>query len=233
MKDLKKFLEESGIEFHDISLYEMAFTHASYQHEHYGSCKDYDRLEFVGDGVLDLIIAKLIYEACPTKNSGSLSKMRSSLVRGPALSKYARDFHFEKYIRISNGELRNSDNKIQDRILEDVFEAFIGAYYLDNGYDKVYKMIEKIFMVDIDGYDENTIIFDYKSKLQEIVQGDCKGQVVYEVLLEEGNPQNKHFEIAAKIDEVVLGVGNGSSKKRAEQDAAKNALEKRVTDGSI
>lgn len=228
MKDYKLLLKKAGIEANDLSLYEKAFTHASYFHENSESPGDYDRLEFIGDGVLDLVVAHLIYKAFPEKASGPLSKMRSSLVRGPALSKYATEFGFGDFIKISKGELRNSDNKIQQRILEDVFEAFIGAYYLDHGYEKVYQLIEKIFHDDIINYDESNL-FDYKSKLQEVVQSDLKGQqVIYEVLIEEGSPQDKHFEIAAKIDGVVLGIGSGSSKKRAEQEAARNALEKRV-----
>lgn len=228
MKDFQLLLKKAGIKANDLSLYEKAFTHASYFHENNGSPGDYDRLEFIGDGVLDLVIASLIYKAFPEKASGPLSKMRSSLVRGPALSKYASELGFADYIKISKGELRNSDNKIQDRILEDVFEAFIGAYYLDNGFEKVYRLIENIFHDDIANYNESNL-FDYKSKLQEVVQSDLKGQqVFYEVLIEEGSPQDKHFEIAAKIDGVVLGIGSGSSKKRAEQEAARNALEKRV-----
>lgn len=228
MKDFRELLERLQIKAGDMKLYERAFTHASFSHEHPDSNGDYDRLEFIGDGVLDLVIAHLIYERFPDKASGPLSKMRSSLVRGPALSAYAREYGFADYIRISRGELHNSDNKIQDRILEDVFEAFIGAYYLDKGFEAVFELVRRIFWHDIITYDE-TQLFDYKSRIQEVVQSDVKGQqVVYVVLKDEGTPQNKYFEVACMVDGLVIGVGSGPSKKKAEQAAARNALEKRI-----
>jgi len=225
-KDVVELLNNLNIQYNDIDLYRSAFTHVSYKNEHSDSLDDYDRLEFVGDGVLDLIIATLIYKRFPSMRSGELSKCRSSLVMGPTLTSFSRKMHFDKYVLLSKGEEREG---VKDKILEDVFEAFIGAYYLDheNNFELTKKLVISFFQDSIENY-KILEQFDYKSKLQEIIQASGKGEISYIVLSETGTAQDKHFKIEVRANGVSLGVGEGSSKKKAEQQAAKSALEKRV-----
>lgn len=227
-KDIKLLLESLNIEYKNIELYKAAFTHVSYRNEHKSTCfSDYDRLEFIGDGVLDLLIADLVYHRYPEMHSGELSKCRSSLVMGTTLSSFATKLGFDEYVLLSKGEEKNE--KINPKILEDIFEAFIGAYYLDNNNDfnKVKSFVFSFFTGIVDNY-QKLEEFDYKSKLQETLQASGKGDISYVVVKEEGTAQNKHFEIEVRCSGLTLGLGKGSSKKKAEQDAAKNALDKKV-----
>ena len=228
LKDFHELLDELNIIPHDDRLYAQAFTHASYKNENPSEdIDDYDRLEFIGDGVLDLVIADFVYNKFKDKRSGELSKCRSSLVRGATLASFSRKMHFERYIRLSKGE---SKNPIASRILEDCFEAFIGAYYLDNSssFDKVKSLVLSFFADALDNYEEYET-FDYKSRFQEMVQSSSKAEIKYVTIKESGTAQAKRFEVAVTCDGVILGTGSGSSKKKAEQAAAKNALEKRVS----
>ena len=228
VKDFHELLDELNIIPHDDRLYAQAFTHASYKNENPSEdIDDYDRLEFIGDGVLDLVIADFVYNKFKDKRSGELSKCRSSLVRGATLASFSRKMHLERYIRLSKGE---SKNPIASRILEDCFEAFIGAYYLDNSssFDKVKSLVLSFFADALDNYEEYET-FDYKSRFQEMVQSSSKSEIKYVTIKESGTAQAKRFEVAVTCDGVILGTGSGSSKKKAEQAAAKNALEKRVS----
>ena len=202
MKEVKELLEELKIKPLNIDLFESAFTHISYKNEHSNyPYSDYDRLEFMGDAVLGFVVARLLFDAHPNKDSGSLTKKRSSLVKGLALSSKAREMNFQNYIKMSGSvDVPHSIN----RILEDVFEAFIGAYYLNFGDEAVFKFIKKIFGEDI------------------------TSQIQYVLTSESGTAQDKNFEMSCVLDGIILGMGSGSSKKKAEQDAARNALEKRV-----
>ena len=227
-KDFHELLKSLNINYKDDSLYEAAFTHASYYNENRDTCKaDYDRLEFIGDAVLDLIVADLVYRRFPKMNSGDLSKCRASLVRGVTLSSFSNQIGIANYIRVSKGEEKSGP--IKANIMEDCFEAFIGAYYLDNheNFELTWKLVNSFFADPIEHY-EVYEIFDYKSKLQEILQADVKGDIVYSIVRETGSPNDKCFEVEVSCNGIVLGNGQGSSKKKAEQEAAKNAIEKRV-----
>jgi ribonuclease-3 len=227
-QDFHELLTSLNIAYKDDSLYEAAFTHASYRNENIKTCKaDYDRLEFIGDGVLDLIIADFLYHRFPKMDSGELSKTRALLVRGATETSFARKMHFENYIRVSKGEEKSGN--ISDKILEDVFESFIGAYYLDNSEDfqKTKKLVRSFFAELIENY-QSMEEFDYKSHLQEIVQGDVKMGVDYKVIKETGEGLDKRFLVEASCNGIVLGSGEGTSKKKAEQAAAKDAIDRRV-----
>ena len=226
--DFHILLEELGIKATDDSLYETAFTHASYRNENQRTClTDYDRLEFIGDAVLDLVIGDFIYHRFPEMNSGELSRCRSSLVMGATESKFSEKLEFGKYIRVSKGETMSGP--IKPKILEDVFESFIGAYYLDNrsDFEKVRKFVCSFFADALENYKAYEE-FDYKSKLQDLIQGEIKGDIVYVTTAERGNANEKEFDVQVTCNGIVLGTGTGSSKKRAEQQAAKNAMEKKV-----
>lgn len=226
MTNLEIILENFDIVPNDKKLFEQAFTHSSYVHELGIEKGDYERIEFMGDAVLDLAVANLIFKAHKDMPQGIMSKLRSNLVQGTSLAEYARKYDFGKAILVGHGELI-SGGQNSKKILEDVFEAFIGAVYLDQGYEKAYQIVKKVFLDDIYHFDIEAIQ-DFKSKLQEDVQSDRRGNVVYRVVKESGTPQDKEFEIEVLYDDIVLGHGKGKNKKQAEQAAARDALSKRA-----
>ena len=213
-----QLLKELNINSKDISLYETAFTHTSYSNEH-SNCESYERLEFLGDAVLELIISDYLYNEKHLEE-GTMTKMRSSYVCEEACATYSNDLGFDKYIRLGSGE-----NGASVTILADVFESFIGATYLDQGFDFTSKLVLKVITKYINkGVD---FLHDYKSELQELVQ-TVKKSVIYEVIDEKGPAHDKVFTCQVKVDDIIMGVGTGTSKKSAEQQAAKVALSKQV-----
>lgn len=213
-----QLLKELNINPKDISLYETAFTHTSYSNEH-SNCESYERLEFLGDAVLELIISDYLYNEKHLEE-GTMTKMRSSYVCEEACATYSNDLGFDKYIRLGSGE-----NGASVTILADVFESFIGATYLDQGFDFTSKLVLKVITKYINkGVD---FLHDYKSELQELVQ-TVKKSVIYEVIDEKGPAHDKVFTCQVKVDDIIMGVGTGTSKKSAEQQAAKVALSKQV-----
>ncbi len=213
-----QLLKELNIKPKDISLYETAFTHTSYSNEH-SNCESYERLEFLGDAVLELIISDYLYNEKHLEE-GTMTKMRSSYVCEEACATYSNDLGFDKYIRLGSGE-----NGASITILADVFESFIGATYLDQGFDFTSRLVLNIITKYINkGVD---FLHDYKSELQELVQ-TVKKSVIYEVIDEKGPAHDKVFTCQVKVDDVIMGVGTGTSKKSAEQQAAKVALSKQV-----
>lgn len=225
MTELRKLLDLFGIETNNIALYEQAFTHSSYVNEKKTDKPCYERLEFIGDGVLDLIIADFVYKQYPDLDQGQLSKLRIYFVNGEALTRYAKKYNFNNILLLGHGQKINGGTN--DKILEDVFESFIGAVYLDKGFDFVYKLIQKIFLEDIQNV-SLSVLKDYKSQLQEYVQADSRNSVLYRCVSETGNPPNTEFVCEVYWDDTVFGVGKGTSKKKAEQEAAKDALSKMV-----
>lgn len=213
-----KILDELSIKANDYKLYKTAFTHTSYSNEH-ENCESYERLEFLGDAVLELIISDYLYNEKHLEE-GIMTKMRASYVCEEACATYAKELHFNKYILLGSGELEANET-----ILADVFESFIGATYLDQGFDFTNKLVLNIITKYIkQGRD---FLHDYKSELQELVQ-TVKKSVIYEVIDEQGPAHDKTFTCQVKVDNLVMGVGRGSSKKSAEQEAAKVALSKQV-----
>lgn len=202
----------------DINLYYAAFTHTSYTNEN-PSYTNYERLEFLGDAVLELIISDYLYKERHLEE-GMMTKMRASYVCETALATYATDLKFYEDIKLGSGE---SDPN--NTILADVFEAFVAALYLDQGYEFTKKLVLGI----ITKYIEKGIDFlqDYKSNLQELVQ-TVKKSIVYEIIDEKGPAHNKTFTCQVKVDGVIMGKGVGSSKKASEQEAAKDALSKQA-----
>lgn len=217
-------LKRFNIVPNDLDLFKHAFSHPSFVNEAKGKHVDYERTEFIGDGVLDLIVADLIFKNHPTMDQGLMSKLRSSLVRRESLAKYARKYGLGDAVLLGHGEKNNGGNNL-DKILEDVFESFIGAIYLDQGFQVVYQIIYDIFIDDVINYSLEEIT-DYKSRLQEYVQADTRDCVTYRTIKETGNSQDKEFTVEVLWDGNVWGVGTGQSKKKAEQNAAKDALSK-------
>ena len=218
MDDLFKRL---GITPKNIDLYKTAFSHSSYAHEHKVK-NDYEKLEFLGDAVLDLVISDYLYNH-NFENEGEMTKIRASYVCENANYTYSSDLELSKYILVGHGE-QSVDGILKKAIVADIFEALMGAIYIDLGYATVRKTILKVVVPYIENPD---IVFfnDYKSCLQEFVQTEQKS-LEYRITNEEGPAHDKRFTIEVMIDGIVYGSGIGTSKKEAEQEAAREALEK-------
>ncbi len=210
-----------NIEPKDLNLYNTAFSHSSYANEHKAK-KDYERLEFLGDAVLDLVVADYLYQN-HNDSEGEMTKVRASYVCENALFEYSTAMGFPKYIKLGHGEALSGGTH-KKAIVADIFEALMGAIYLDLGYATARRVILKIIVPYIKNPDI-TFFSDYKSALQEAVQ-TSKKSLYYELIEESGPPHDKTFKMQVKVDGIIYGIGSGNSKKEAEQLAAKNALEK-------
>ena len=218
MKELFNKLSINPIE---LKYYDTAFQHSSYVNEHKLK-SDYERLEFLGDAVLELVMSDYLYNNLDFKE-GDMTKIRASYVCENALYEYSKDLNLSDYIKVGHGE-ENDGGRFKKVILADIFEALMGAIYLDLGYDVVRKVILNIIVP----YVENpkvSFFSDYKSALQEFVQTEQRS-LVYELINEEGPAHNKSFTVVVKVDNIEYGKGTAGSKKEAEQEAAKDAIEK-------
>ena len=212
-----EFLNRPIIKGIDAKLLETALTHSSYSNEHKNS-NNYERLEFLGDAVLELITSEYFYNNTNYKE-GDMTKKRASFVCEQALAHYSKEIGLDKCIRVGHGQLNN----VNDTIIADVFEAVLGAIYLTYGLSKAEEYVYEIVIPYIEkGF---TFLGDYKSLLQELVQTD-KRSLEYEIVNEYGESHNKTFEVVVKIDNIIYGKGIGKSKKEAEQHAAFDAYKK-------
>ena len=224
MENLTEFLKSFGINPKNIELYEMAFTHSSFNSDAKTHHHDYERLEFMGDSVLGFVIASLIYNYHPEMNEGSMTKARSTLVQTASLARKAREYHYDEYIRAGHSLTKEQALK-NDHILEDIFEAVLGAIYLDQGIQVAFKYIVNMFKDDVKNF-QPTEVKDYKSRLQEAMQAEYRESVTYKVISEKGPPHDRTFEVEVYFNNQALGTGVGKSKKEAEQRAAQDALNK-------
>ena len=213
--------EKFNIKTENEQLYEIAFTHGSYS-THKGLDYNYERLEFLGDSVLSVIVSEYLYKKYPHYEEGKLTKLRANYVCQSALIYYSRELGLPDYLKVAEEESNLTKNEILS-IIADIFESFLGAIFLDQGMEFAKEFISKVIFKYID---ENRIFFaDYKSAMKEY--GDAKElEVSYKVLKEYGVPHDKTFIISILIDDVEMGVGKGKNKKEAEQAAAKVAIEK-------
>ncbi len=220
-----QILKDLGIPYHKIELYEQAFTHTSYANEM--KTESYERLEYLGDAVLELIISEYLYKVTDYAE-GKMTKLRSSYVCENALYEYSSLLGLNAYLKLGKGE-EERDGRHNKTIVADIFESFVGAMFLDCGFEVVRGFIYERVIPLIKDHKVD-LVEDYKSVLQEFVQTDRKS-LNYELVKESGPAHDKTFEIAVKIDDIVYGVGVAKSKKEAEQLAAKEAL-KKAQDGN-
>lgn len=220
---MEKLLVELSIVPRNTLLYETAFTHSSYAYEHEGTV-NYERLEFLGDAVLELVISDYLYSLKEIEE-GQMTRMRASYVCENALYEFALSLNFNEYVKLGHGEAQ-SGGKFRKAILADVFEAFLGAVYLDQGINKVKEIVKKVIIPTMEKEDEYAFK-DYKTMLQELVQVE-KRVVTYDLINEIGPPHNKTFTVAVIVDGIKYGEGTAKSKKQAEQDAALDALKKQA-----
>lgn len=218
--------EKLHITFNDKELIQQAFTHRSFINEN-KSAKDHnERLEFLGDAVLELAATAFLYKKYPKRNEGELTSFRAALVNTNTLSEVASGLGFNEYLLLSKGESKDT-GRARQYILADTFEAVIGAVYLDQGYDAAYRFIETYLLSLTDGIVEKGSFIDAKSFFQEKSQETLSITPVYETTHEEGPDHNKYFTVAVKIGDEVIATGKGKSKQEAEQEAARKALEKK------
>ena len=218
---MEELFSKLNIKPKDIKLYNTAFSHSSYANEHKAK-GDYEKLEFLGDSVVDLVIADYLYSH-NSESEGEMTKIRASYVCENALYEYSIDLGLNKYIKVGHGEEKEG-GKYKKAIVADIFEALMGAIYLDLGYATARKTVLNIIVPYIED-PQITFFSDYKSSLQEYVQTEQKS-VFYELIEESGPAHDRTFKVVAKIEDIVYGVGVGGSKKEAEQEAAKEALKK-------
>lgn len=227
MNRLDSFFKKYNIKPKNVELYEMAFTHSSYNWDAKTSHHDYERLEFVGDSVVGFVVGTKLFNTHKDMREGELTKARSFLVQTDYLAKLALKEGFDKYIRTGKS-MTSDDFSNHKSILEDIFEAVMGAIYLDQGIEFVRKVIEKIYGDEIENF-VLTELKDFKSMLQEAMQAEYRESVEYVVIEEKGPPHNKMFSVEVRFNGLILGRGTGKSKKAAEQMAAQDALNKKAT----
>ena len=223
MNQLEQKLEQDfGIVFSQKDLLETAFTHTSYANEHrLLNISHNERLEFLGDAALQLVISVYLYNRYPNKPEGEMSKMRSTIVREESLAGFTKACGFEQYIRLGKGE-EKSGGRERATILGDLWEAFLGD--LDQGLPAVEKFLNQVMIPQVEKGNFDRVI-DYKTALQERLQVNGKVDITYTVIDESGPAHAKEFTMQVAVDGKELSTGFGKSKKLAEQAAAKSALE--------
>ena len=218
---LKQLEEKIGYAFHDRSLLKKAMMHSSYINEKQlpkHECNE--RLEFLGDAVLELVSSEFLFHAHPDMPEGELTKTRASMVCEPSLAFWARELKLGEYLLLGKGEDATGGRQ-RDSVTSDAMEALIGAIYLDGGFANAKEFIHRFVLNDLE---HRKLFFDSKTILQEIVQAHFREHIQYELVNEEGPDHNKSFEVAVYIGRDCLGTGKGRTKKAAEQEAAYRSI---------
>ena len=218
--DLDGFQKIIQYQFNNIGLLKNALTHSSYANEKKtGNYKDNERLEFLGDAVLELTSSEFIYTGNPDMNEGKMTRLRASIVCEPTLAMCARQIHLQEYIMLGKGE-DLTGGRTRDSIISDALEALIGAIYLDGGFANAKEFIHRFVLNDLEN---KQLFYDSKTILQEVVQAHGL-EVEYELTGEEGPEHDKKFHVIAKAGDLFVVKGTGHTKKAAQQQAAYNAL---------
>ncbi len=227
-QQLQAFCSWLGIEIKDLSLLDMALTHTSYAHEAKVNPKPQhnERIEFLGDSVLSVIVSTYMYTNFPDLNEGQLTKLRAHLVCEASLFEYAKKIRLGDFLQLGKGE-ELSGGRERPSLLADAFESVLGAYYLDQGFAKTQEFLLGLMQREIDFICTHGICSDYKTRLQEYLQRDGDVDIAYKLVGSSGPEHSKVFSSEVLLQGEVIGKGEGRSKKDAEQHAAKNALEKR------
>ncbi len=222
--DFNTFQEKLGIQFNDSDLLRQAFTHRSYLNEHRGEVKGHnERLEFLGDAVLELIATHFLYEKFPAQTEGDLTAYRAALVNATTCAEVAQDLGMNDYLLLSRGEAKDT-GRARGILMANAFEALVGAIYIDQGYDAAKGFIDQYLFPKIDNIIQKKLWLDAKSSLQEKIQDVDGVTPSYAVLKEWGPDHDKHFVVGVHVKDKLLAEGQGKSKQEAEQDAARAAL---------
>ncbi|PIP86829.1 ribonuclease III [Candidatus Campbellbacteria bacterium CG22_combo_CG10-13_8_21_14_all_36_13] len=222
-KNFEEFEDKIGVTFKDKELLRRAFTHRSYVNENKSVKKHNERLEFLGDAVLELIITEYLFEKYPNKPEGELTAVRAALVNTQSISEAAKELGMNDFLLLSKGESKDV-GRARQYILANVFEALLGAIYLDQGYAVAKEHISKTLFDKTDKIVDNKLWQDAKSYLQERAQEDVNITPTYKTVKEDGPDHDKHFTVSVMFDNKEIAIGMGKSKQEAEQDAARKAL---------
>ncbi len=221
MSKIEELQERIGYQFKEEGLLRQALTHSSYANEkHMKKLSDNERLEFLGDAVLEIISSEFLYQNYPKLPEGDLTKLRASIVCEPTLALCTREVDLGEYLLLGKGE-NLTGGRNRKSILSDAMEAVIGAIYLDGGFERAKTFIHRFILTDIE---HKKLFYDSKTILQEVVQGNYEEPLHYELLSEEGPDHDKKFKVEARIGAQIIGTGSGHTKKAAEQEAAYQAL---------
>jgi ribonuclease III len=219
------FSQRIGVEFNNLGLLTRALTHRSYFNEHQDAVEDNERLEFLGDAVLDFMVAAWLYHRFPEMAEGQLTRLRAALVGNEQLAQFAAEYNLGAAMRLGHGEAENG-GRARLPLLGSTFEAVIGAIYLDQDVDRVWKFMDPILETAVKKIMRDQVEHHPKSILQEWSQSKGFGTPVYQTVGDSGPDHNKYFEVEVCIDGLVYGKGQGHSKQAAAKVAAKNAIKK-------
>lgn len=220
---LEELEKRIGYQFKDSNLLRQAMTHSSFSNEHrLNRLSSNERLEFLGDAVLEIVTSDYLYEEYPNLPEGDLTKIRASIVCEQTLAFCTREIELGKYLLLGKGE-DLTGGRDRNSIVSDAMEALIGAIYLDGGFANAKEFIDRFILSDIE---HKQLFYDSKTILQEIVQSEYKEELVYQMIGEEGPDHNKKFIVNAMIGKDIIGHGVGRTKKAAEQEAAYSAIVK-------
>ena len=221
MKDLERLI---NYQFNNKELLKRALYHTSYCNEVKSAGESNERLEFLGDSVLSVVVAEYLFSNYKKQQEGDLTKLRASLVCEKALAQFAKEIELGRFIMLGRGEQQNGGSE-RPSILSDAFEALLAAMYLDGGMAIVRPFILKFVEEELERIDKTESFHDYKTQLQEIIQRNREEELLYVLVAEEGPDHDKRFTIEVRLNSNVIGKGIGHSKKQAEQLAAKQALQ--------
>lgn len=219
---MNDFEKQIGYTFSDKKLMTAALTHSSYAYEHH--CADNERLEFLGDSVLSIVVTEYLFTNYKNTQEGELTKIRAGLVCEQSLFEISKKINLSQYILLGNGEDLNGGRE-RPSVMSDAFEALLAAIYLDGGFEKAKAWLLNLIESELKSSSSGKRLGDYKTMLQERTQKGNNGKVTYRMTAESGPDHNKTFESEVLIDGKAVARGKGGSKKEAEQNAAKRALE--------
>lgn len=221
----KKLEKKLNLKFEEWHLLRNAFIHRSYLNEHRDSTyESNERLEFLGDAVLELVVTDYLYKNYPNPE-GELTNWRSALVKGEMLAKIAQELDLGEYLFLSHGE-ENSGGRTKDYLLANTFEALVGVIYLELGYESAQKMIDTFLLIHLEDILKKGSHIDAKSRFQELAQEKTGKTPIYQLLHDEGPDHDKTFTMGAYIEDRIVGKGIGGNKQSAEQKAAEDALDR-------
>ncbi len=225
LEKIEEFEKSIGYSFNDKALIDVAFTHSSFTNEARNKTKSNERLEFLGDAVLDMVVSEYLFKHHNQKPEGWLTRTRSRIVCTDSFAKASEKFDLTKYLRFGMGE-KKQGGKLKKHVKADTFEAMCAAIYLDSSYDNLFEFLKKNYSDEVlEIIEDDSLFLDYKTRLQEYYNSKNKKNLSYELIKEEGPEHDKTFTMQVVLGKNILGQGIGKNKKTAEQMAAKAACE--------
>lgn len=226
LEKIEEFEKSIGYSFNDKALIDVAFTHSSFTNEARIKTKSNERLEFLGDTILDMVVSEYLFENYKEKPEGWLTRTRSRIVCTDSFAKASEKFDLTKYLRFGMGE-KKQGGKLKKHVKADTFEAMCAAIYLDSSYDRLFEFLRDNYSEEVKKIiKDDSLFLDYKTRLQEYYNSHSKKNLSYELIKEEGPEHDKTFTMAVRLGNRELATGEGKNKKTAEQMAAKSAYEK-------